>query len=105
VTGLAIRLGGAGWRVTYDELAPRGLGPGVPTVAQVAQLWEDLLQAVDGDGRILDVGWYPAMDPEGCFVVLLVEEGRWDEPRVRREAATYEELEAVVADLAVLPDR
>lgn len=105
MTGLAARLGGAGWRVTYDELAPRGLGPGAPTAAQVGHLGEDLLQAVDGGGRMLDVGWYPAMDPEGCFVVLLVEEGRWDEPQARREAATVEELEAVVADLAVLPVR
>lgn len=94
---VADRLTAAGWRVTYDELThvpPGPYGPG-----DVDHLQEDLLQADDGAGRILDVGWYPAEDLAGSFVVLVVVDHEWERPVVRRSARTVVELEALVEDV------
>jgi hypothetical protein len=100
MSDLGPRLEAAGWRVSHDELGPRRLAPfGRPTAAEVPHLTEDLLQAIAPDGRVLDVGWYPSGDEAGCFVVLLVADGRWDEPLARHEARTVSELVAVVVDL------
>ena len=47
---------------------------------QADSLNEDLFQMDLGDGRLLDIGWYPEFDPNGYFRVQVIHNGNWDSP-------------------------
>lgn len=53
---------------------------------------EDLAQIVYRNGHVIDVGWYPSTQPDGCFVVYVVRSGDWDQPVARTECVTVQEL-------------
>ena len=70
-----------GWAVEHNELRqlhPSTLNAGDP-------LWnylvEDLLQVHHVRRKLLlDVGWYPDSQPEGCFQMILLRNKDWDNP-------------------------
>ena len=47
---------------------------------QADSLNEDLFQMDLGDGRLLDIGWYPEFDPNGYFRVQVIHNGNWNSP-------------------------
>lgn len=52
----------------------------IPYSLQIENLNEDLLQ-VDFAGKyLLDLGWYPESDPDGEFVILLLQDNNWSMP-------------------------
>lgn len=51
----------------------------------VFDLSEDLLQISFNSQMILDVGWYPDLDVNGVFRVLLIKNMDWESPIVNKE--------------------
>nr|WP_286671028.1 MULTISPECIES: hypothetical protein [Pseudomonas] len=47
---------------------------------QLQNLKEDMLQVEYPSGFLLDVGWYPSFDTEGCFQVKIIKDFDWDFP-------------------------
>ncbi|WP_139198646.1 hypothetical protein [Pseudomonas indica] len=43
-------------------------------------LKEDMLQISYEGNFLLDVGWYPSFDPDGCFQIHVVKESDWENP-------------------------
>lgn len=68
-----------------------------PPQAQSDGLREDLGQVVLGQGVFLDIGWYPRLDPNGCFVVQALREGEWEDPLARNTAKDWPGLASAVA--------
>lgn len=77
-----------------------------PLTSNLQELTEDLVQVSFGAQVLLDVGWYPECSASGSFVVAVVENGDWDAPIFRAEAATLAELVgAVESGARVAEDR
>jgi hypothetical protein len=68
---------------------------------QTANLTEDLAQVGLAHGVLLDIGWYPALRPDGEFVVLVVREGEWETPVARFTASTWDGLRSAVSKAVV----
>ncbi len=79
-----------------------GLDASLPPHEQASELKVDLAQLVLAPGVLLDVGWYPVFDPNGCFVVQAVREGEWETPIVRSTATDWDGLKKAVANALVL---
>ncbi|QTF08841.1 hypothetical protein HC231_13685 [Brenneria izadpanahii] len=47
---------------------------------QLMVLDEDLLLLTFKSGYIVDVGWYPAFEKDGRFVISEIIDGNWNEP-------------------------
>jgi hypothetical protein len=56
-------------KVTYNTF---DIDFAVPFENQEDKLSEDLIQVEYDNGYIIDVGWYPEMDPKGCLKVVLM---------------------------------
>ena len=74
--GQSLALGEA--RVTYDSLSALDLRQ--PVDVLVDDLGEDLLQITCANGDIVDVGWYPAWNEQGCLRVVAVRGQDWEAP-------------------------
>ncbi|WP_338767681.1 hypothetical protein [Massilia sp. METH4] len=65
-------------------------------------LKEDMLQITYPGGAIIDVGWRPSFDRNGCFRCVLIRDGDWDHPLSDIEAcdvvATKQALAWLVKD-------
>lgn len=69
--------------ISFDEIS---LLENDDLALQVGFLKEDLLQVEYSSDFLLDVGWYPSFDLDGCFQVRVIESGSWDEPLYLAEA-------------------
>ena len=80
----------ASGNITYIE---EGLRDDLSISQQAEILREDLLQvAFEDDKFILDVGWYPEGDEEGSFVIVIVQDYKWDAPIFRSETKDLYQL-------------
>ena len=59
---------------------------------QADSLNEDLFQMDLGDGRLLDIGWYPEFDPNGYFRVQVIYNGNWNSPECNISVRSGAEL-------------
>ena len=66
---------------------------------------EDILQIKYGDRFILDVGWYPAPNPKGRFVVLAVLDNDWMDPLSTVECRTLSALKEAIEKTATFIDK
>ena len=58
---------------------------------------EDMLQGVLPNGKVLDVGWYPSLNPDGSFRVCVNESSQADwNPDFEGECRKLEELREIV---------
>ena len=98
--GQSLALGEA--RVTYDSLSALDLRQ--PVDVLVDDLGEDLLQITCANGDIVDVGWYPAWNEEGCLRVVAVRGQDWEAPvfSARPDKDPQALLQALRAALASL---
>ena len=71
-----------------------------PLKEQVYCLNEDLLQVIYDTGYIIDLGWYPEFDENGCFVVNVIQNLEWNmlvfEKRTRNEFELRQFLQEAV---------
>ena len=54
-------------------------------------LKEDMLQISYKGNFLLDVGWYPSFDPDGCFQIRAVKEFDWENPLYFGQANSFTE--------------
>ncbi|MGG1663939.1 hypothetical protein [Brevibacillus sp. NRS-1366] len=58
----------------------------IPLLEQLPELKEDLFQITDKDEKYtIDIGWYPSMDSDGAFKIIVVKDKQWDCPVYMRE--------------------
>lgn len=62
----------------FDELSAIDFSKGIES--QIMVLDEDLLQLSFESGIIVDVGWYPAFELSGKFIINRIVNGCWDTP-------------------------
>lgn len=62
----------------YDELSILDFSKN--KTEQVNKLDEDLFQLTFINGNIIDIGWYPAFEEDGEFIVQIICGENWDEP-------------------------
>lgn len=62
----------------FDELSAIDFSQGIES--QIMVLDEDLLQLSFKSGIIVDVGWYPAFEANGEFIINRIANGCWDAP-------------------------
>ncbi|MBD8164582.1 hypothetical protein [Erwinia persicina] len=62
----------------FDELSAIDFSQGIES--QIMVLDEDLLQLSFKSGVIVDVGWYPAFEANGEFIINRIAHGCWDAP-------------------------
>lgn len=65
----------------YDELSAIDFTQNIEL--QIMFLDEDLLQLSFESGIVIDIGWYPAFDTKGEFIVCKVVNGCWDKPEYK----------------------
>jgi hypothetical protein len=63
-----------------------------PFEEQVDDLTEDLAQISFSNGRMIDIGWYPSMAEDGCFVISVVENENWDDLLAKMRCVSKGEL-------------
>lgn len=84
----------SGWEVSYNtliELDPSTLS--VEDEEKWGKFTEDLLQITHSRYHLLlDVGWYPEGDPEGCYGLELIKDFDWGNPLVDFETKQKDEL-------------
>lgn len=87
-------------RVSYWSLDTLDLD--TPVDAQLDELKEDLAQVEYAGSVLIDVGWYPSFSADGCFVVVVVQHGDWDEPMFKETCAEFSHLtESLVRAIGV----
>ncbi len=76
-------------KITYNEF---NIDFSKPLARQVDYLKEDLLQVVYDKGYIIDLGWYPEFDENGCVVVNVIRNLEWNMPIFDKRTRTECEL-------------
>jgi hypothetical protein len=74
----------------------------IPFESQRHSLKEDILQIKFGDRFLLDVGWYPEMDPNGHFVARAIQDYDWKNPLSKIESHSLSELKKAIEEVAAL---
>jgi len=68
----------------FDELSAIDFSQCIES--QIMILDEDLLQLSFKSGHVVDVGWYPAFEREGNFVINRITNGCWDTPEYQNKS-------------------
>ena len=71
-------------KITYNEF---NIDFNKPLKMQSELLKEDLLQVEYDTGYIIDLGWYPEFDENGCFVVYVIQNFEWNMPVFEKRAS------------------
>jgi hypothetical protein len=53
---------------------------------------ENLLYIEYGTRYAVDVAWYPSMPPQGCFVIIAIQDSDWDNPLLCIKTEHFEDL-------------
>jgi hypothetical protein len=89
---------------TMNDVLSCDISPGVVTfknfdydenkslLEQLNILQEDMIQIDFFDRYILDIGWYPSWDKNGCFKLLVIEGEDWNEPLLALSSKNIDEL-------------
>ncbi|MDY1039352.1 hypothetical protein [Lelliottia sp. CFBP8978] len=62
----------------YDEISSLDFTKAIHE--QVNKLDEDLFQLTFNNGNVIDVGWHPAFEEDGEFIIQVVSNDDWEEP-------------------------
>lgn len=85
--------------IEYDDFF---VNPDIPFEKQLHAYKEDMLQISFGKNFLIDVGYYPEMDPKGCFVVYAIQGYDWINPLVEIECRSLSELKKTIEETAAL---
>lgn len=77
----------------------------IPFEDQLYELTEDLLQIEYKNGLVLDIGWYPEMDPNGCLKVYLIKDADWYSPLICLAARSEQEMEEALKEAVRIVER
>lgn len=84
-------------QITYCDF---NIDPVAPLKKQLPALQEDMLQIEFGNRFLIDVGWYPAMGLNGCFIVYVIQDEDWDHPLSKAQCSTLKELKNAIEKAA-----
>ena len=76
-------------RITYNEFH---IDFSIDYDKQLNHLNEDLFQVCFPQGYLLDLGWYPEHQENGCFIIQVIFRSAWDTPIFKAEAIDEEEM-------------
>ena len=76
-------------KITYDEFSSL---QNLSAEHQLQNLKEDMLQVEYPNDFLLDVGWYPSFDTEGCFQVKIIKDFDWDFPILSLTSKSIESI-------------
>jgi len=77
-----------GWTIAYDEFH---IDFNIPFHQQINELNEDLIQ-VRKDDYLIDIGWYPEMNPNGKIRTVLIKNNNWNQPEKIFEDSNYDDF-------------
>ncbi|AOP96794.1 hypothetical protein [Enterobacter roggenkampii] len=69
----------------YDELSSLDFTKSI--FEQANKLDEDLFQLTFINGNIIDIGWYPAFEEDGEFIIQVISDENWDEPAFKASSS------------------
>ncbi|PIT14849.1 hypothetical protein [Snodgrassella alvi] len=64
-------------KIVFNEFS---LNKNIPLSMQLDALKEDMLQIEYPNGYILDIGWRPSFNINGCFYIYLIKDFDWEKP-------------------------
>ncbi len=79
---MAIDINFKGGKIVYDGF---DIDFGVPIKDQIYELQEDLLQVQYNNNLVLDLGWVPELDPDGCFKISVIKNSDWLTPLYQKD--------------------
>lgn len=82
-------------KITYDEFK---INPEISFDKQVFLFKEDLFQVTYGDKYLIDVGWYPEIEKNGLFQIVIVKNYDWDNPFFFKKTKNFKELYSYVEE-------
>lgn len=82
-------------KITYNEF---NIDFNKTLKMQSDYLKEDLLQVEYDTGYIIDLGWYPELDENGCFVVYVIRKFEWHMPVFEKRAYIKRELKQILEE-------
>ncbi|MFI8147020.1 hypothetical protein [Acinetobacter sp. ABJ_C5_2] len=65
----------------------------------VFDLSEDLLQINFNNNKILDVGWFPCLEEEGFFKIVLIKDMNWDLPIIEKKCKNIKNLKENISNI------
>jgi hypothetical protein len=74
-----------GAKVIYNDWH---INPNMPFNAQKWAFKEDILQIGCGN-YLIDVGWYPELNPKGHFIIEVIYNYEWDSPIYKKKCNNY----------------
>lgn len=77
----------------------------IPFEDQLYELTENLLQIEYKSGLVLDIGWYPEMDPNGCLKAYLIKNADWSSPLICLTARSEQDMEEALKEAIRIVDR
>ena len=83
--------------IAYDDF---DIDESVPFEEQIFSYKEDILQITFGERFLLDVGWYPEMDPAGKFRVRAIQDYNWQNPVSKIDCRTLDQLKKAIEETA-----
>jgi hypothetical protein len=83
--------------ITYNEFH---IDESIPFEEQRYNYQQDILQIEFGKRFVLDVGWYPEMNPAGHFTVRAIFDNDWIHPVSKIKCRTLSELKKAIEKTA-----
>ena len=80
-------------KIIYNEFH---IFPDIPLSQQIDELIEDMLQVEYMGNYMLDLGWYPELNTEGNFKLVVIKDFDWEFPVYER---TFKDCQAVQVEL------
>lgn len=70
-----------------------GIDPSIPYEQQISNLDADLLYITFANGLyVIDLGWSPANDAQGRFILRVIKDHNWEQPFHTKETRSFAEL-------------
>ena len=82
--------------VTYNSF---NIAFDIPFSQQEDSLNEDLVQVEYENGYVIDIGWYPEMDPKGSLIIQLIHDHDWNKPVQKTKITEISELYTAVHEM------
>lgn len=74
------------------------IDPAIPFEKQKWSFKEDLIQITFGENYLVDVGWYPEADKNGCFVIEMIRNFDWENPLFEKQCKSYQGLKQCIQE-------
>lgn len=89
-----------GWTVMWNEFLDVDITQFPPDEALWSNCTEDMFYIVknsnskssDTPEYAIDLGWYPEMEPDGAYILLVIKNGDWDNPKERFRSQNKDEV-------------